>query len=81
VWRVRSRGRCAIATRDIAAGELVLLERAIAFAPRDCFAHAVCHHCLADLPTHRVGASAFCSAACSTAVVRACGLQPQLLRR
>ena len=71
VRRSRSRGRCAIATRDIAAGELVLLERAFAFSPRDRFAHAVCHHCLADLPAERVGSSAFCSAACSAAAVRA----------
>jgi hypothetical protein len=61
-----------VATRAIAPGELLLLERAIAFAPRDRYAQGVCHHCLADLPAQRAAADAFCSAACAAAAVRVC---------
>jgi hypothetical protein len=61
-----------VATRAVAPGELLLLERAIAFAPRDRYARGVCHHCLSDLPSGRpASGDAFCSSACAAAAVRA----------
>jgi predicted RNA-binding Zn-ribbon protein involved in translation (DUF1610 family) len=43
------RGRCAIATRAIKAGEVVIAEQAVAFVPRSQDHTAVCHACCKDL--------------------------------
>eukprot|EP00803_Ostreobium_quekettii_P001913 evm.model.scf_457.5 EVM.evm.TU.scf_457.5 scf_457:69372-78580(-) len=43
-------GRHAVATRDIAVGELVLVERAVAAVPREHLASSVCHWCFRKQP-------------------------------
>lgn len=64
-WSIQvlpGRGRCAVATRAVAAGELVLLERAVAYTPRDAHAHRVCQGCLCQLP-----GGGWCSQRCEDA--------------
>ncbi|KAG0622645.1 hypothetical protein M758_3G113400 [Ceratodon purpureus] len=53
------RGRCAIAARDIKAGEAVVVEQAVAFVPRSQDRTSVCHECCRDL--HRDVRSVECS--------------------
>lgn len=43
------RGRCAIATRVIKAGELVISEQALVFVPRSNYRTSACHICCKDL--------------------------------
>lgn len=52
------RGRCAIAARDIKAGEAVVVEEAVAFIPRSQDRTLVCHQCCRDL--HQDGRSVEC---------------------
>uniref|UniRef100_A0A0D6R766 SET domain-containing protein n=1 Tax=Araucaria cunninghamii TaxID=56994 RepID=A0A0D6R766_ARACU len=47
-WKVVNRvgrGRCAVACRNIKAGEVVVAERAVAFMPRAQYITSVCHSC------------------------------------
>lgn len=51
-WKIVTRprrGRCAIATREIKAGELVISEQALAFVLRSTYRTAACHACCKDL--------------------------------
>eukprot|EP00250_Pteridium_aquilinum_P002084 c12288_g1_i1 orf=48-1733(+) len=51
-WKVvirPRRGRCAVATRDIKAGELIIAEQALAFVLRSTYRTAACHACCRDL--------------------------------
>ncbi|KAH7294566.1 hypothetical protein KP509_27G007700 [Ceratopteris richardii] len=50
-WKIvvkSGRGRCAIATRDIKAGEVIVSECALAFVLRSSFRTIACHNCCKD---------------------------------
>ncbi|KAI5062076.1 hypothetical protein GOP47_0022615 [Adiantum capillus-veneris] len=57
-WKVvirSGRGRCAIATRDIKAGELIVSEQALAFVLRSSYRTAACHNCCKDFTEASTG--------------------------
>ncbi|KAH9316173.1 hypothetical protein KI387_024800, partial [Taxus chinensis] len=49
------RGRCAVACRNIKAGEVVVAERAVAFLPRAQYHSAVCHFCCCNFTENSSG--------------------------
>ncbi|KAG2452933.1 hypothetical protein HYH02_002272 [Chlamydomonas schloesseri] len=76
VAQIPGRGRGLVASRPIAAGEVVLSEAPMLAYPSDKHQHQVCYHCLAAMPPgadvlrHRPTGRRFCSDACLDAALQ-----------
>ncbi|EFJ31966.1 hypothetical protein SELMODRAFT_439878 [Selaginella moellendorffii] len=75
VATVKNRGRCAVATRAIKAGEVVVAEQAIAFVPRGQYRKAICHVCGVNVAEN--GPKFECSACNYTIFCEECYKPPQ----
>ncbi|CAI7804248.1 unnamed protein product, partial [Closterium sp. NIES-54] len=90
-WRLqvkKGKGRCAIASKAFARGDVVLAETALLFAPRDAYHAALCHCCghtfgdaahsaqSSPLPCHGCGFAVFCSECAPSAQARHSALCP-----